>query len=191
MAESTFREMLIFLDKIGIYDVVLPFILVFTLIFAILEKTLVLGTETIEGKKYSKKNLNAMIAFVIGFFVVGSSKLVDILTEVSGNTVILLFAGIFFMLLIGTFYKEGEIEIGSTWNKIFMAVMFIGIVLIFLNSIQADSGESWLQFGWNFIQENWEDDWIPAIVFVLGAALFIFYITKDREPRPSKMEKKE
>ena len=72
MPESTFREMIGFLDKIGIYDVVLPFILVFTIVFVILEKTRVLGTETIEGKPYTKKNINAMVAFVIAFFVVGS-----------------------------------------------------------------------------------------------------------------------
>ena len=56
--ESVFRGVMTFFDKLGIYDVVLPFLLTFTIVFAILEKTKVLGTESIEGKSYSKKNLN-------------------------------------------------------------------------------------------------------------------------------------
>ena len=42
---STFREVLLFFEQIGIYDVVLPFLLVFTIVFAILEKTKLFGTE--------------------------------------------------------------------------------------------------------------------------------------------------
>ena len=66
--ETVFRGIIGFLEQIGIYDVILPFLLVFTIIFAILEKTKVLGTETIEGKRYTKKNINAMVAFVISFY---------------------------------------------------------------------------------------------------------------------------
>ena len=189
MAESTFRGMIEFLDRIGIYDVVLPFILVFTIVFAILEKTRVLGTETIEGKQYTKKNINAMIAFVIAFFVVGSSRLVDILTEVSANTVILLFLGIFFVLLVGTFYKEGEIEIGSTWNKIFMIIMFVAIILIFLNAIKTEDGESWLEYGWDWMEDNWGEDWLPTIVFILAIILFMVYITKEKKTKEKAKKK--
>ena len=66
MAEaSTLRGVLGFFVDIGIYDVVLPFLLVFTIVFAIFDKTKVLGTEVIDGHKYPKKNLNAIVAFVI------------------------------------------------------------------------------------------------------------------------------
>ena len=57
---SNFRENLSFFETIGIFDVVLPFLLVFTIVFAILEKTKVFGTDDIGGVKYSKKNLNAI-----------------------------------------------------------------------------------------------------------------------------------
>ena len=55
--ESLFRGVLSFFNDIGIYDVILPFLLIFTIVFAILEKTKVLGVEEIEGKKYTKKSL--------------------------------------------------------------------------------------------------------------------------------------
>ena len=66
MADTTgFRGVIVFLEKLGVYDVVLPFLLVFTIVFAILEKTRVLGTDDIDGKPWPKKNLNAVVAFVV------------------------------------------------------------------------------------------------------------------------------
>src|SRR3989344_5132440 len=105
---SEFRDSFAFLDKIGVFDVVLPFILVFTIVFAILDKTRVLGTDDISGKKYPKKNLNSMVAFVTAFFVVASSKLVEIITSVSANAAILRLSSVLFMLLVGSFYQQTE-----------------------------------------------------------------------------------
>ena len=43
MAEaSTFREIILFFDEVGVYDVILPFLLVFTIVYAIFEKTKIL-----------------------------------------------------------------------------------------------------------------------------------------------------
>ena len=52
------------LNEIGVYDVVLPFILIFVIIFAALQKTRVLGTEEVEGHKYGKKNLNLVVGLI-------------------------------------------------------------------------------------------------------------------------------
>ena len=103
---SAFRDIIDFFEKIGIFDVVLPFLLVFTIVFALLERTKVFGMEKIEGKDYTKKNLNSAAAFVISFLVVASSKLVGVMTEVSSKFVILLFLIVLFLLLVESFFKE-------------------------------------------------------------------------------------
>ena len=91
MAQQTiFRGAIEFFQRLGIYDVVLPFLLVFTIVFAILEKTRVLGTEDIEGKKYTKKNLNAIVSFVVAFLVVASTRLVAVINTALANIVLLL-----------------------------------------------------------------------------------------------------
>src|SRR3989338_2385828 len=123
--ESAFREIIIFFNKLGIYDVILPFLLVFTIVFAILEKTKVLGMEDIDGTKYTRKNLNAMVAFVIGFLVVASTNLVRIINTTASQIVLLLFLSIFFLLLVGSFMKEGDgVFLEGKWNALFMAIMF-------------------------------------------------------------------
>ena len=42
---SSFRETIIFFEELGVYDVILPFLLVFCIVFAILEKSKIFGTE--------------------------------------------------------------------------------------------------------------------------------------------------
>ena len=76
---STFRGVIEFFAELGIYDVILPFLLVFTIIFAILEKSRVFGTEKIGDIVYTRKNLNSMVAFVIAFLVVASTQIVAII----------------------------------------------------------------------------------------------------------------
>ena len=185
MAEaSTFRGVLDFFETIGLYDVVLPFILVFTIVFAILEKTKVLGMEKIGDKEYTRKNLNAMVAFVIAFLVVASSQLVQIITTVSSQIVILLLLSVLFLLLVGSFYKDAEGGyLKGGWQTFFMFLMFIGIVLIFLGAIKNEAGDSWLDIFWNYIANNGQGgNAIGAIILLVVLVLFMVYIVRDRKP---------
>ncbi|MBR9692133.1 hypothetical protein GOV06_05100 [Candidatus Woesearchaeota archaeon] len=182
--DSVFRGVIVFFDKLGIYDVVLPFLLIFTIVFAILEKTKVLGTEEIEGKKYTKKNLDAMLAFVTSFLVVASTKLVAVINEAIANTVLLLLLVILFLLLVGSFFKEGEdVALEKSWRTFFMTAMFIGIVLIFLNAL------NWLEPFWDYLTDHWETQWVASLILLIFIVLFIYFITKT-PGSPAKSEEK-
>lgn len=187
MAESLFRGTLSFFDRIGLFDVVLPFLLVFTIVFAILEKTKVFGTTQIEGKTFTRKNLNAMTAFVIGFLVVASSKLVEIITTVSSQMVVLLMLSVLFLILIGSFYKEGAgVFLEGGWKTLFLFIMFIGIVLIFLAAIKGDDDRSWLQAGWEFLSGTDTSQAVGSIILIIVIVLFMMYIVREPEQkRPS------
>jgi len=180
MVEKTvFRGIIEFLQQIGIYDVILPFLLVFTIVFAILEKTKVLGTEKIEGNDYTKKNINAMVAFVVSFLVIASTKLVAVINEAVANIVLLLFLAVFFLLLVGSFFKEGEdVFLQGRWRTFFMFIMFLGIVLIFLQAL------GWLTSFWDFLVDHWETQWVGTLILLVVIILFILYITRSNEPAP-------
>ena len=172
--ESAFRGMIGFLNKIGVYDVILPFLLVFTIIFAILEKTKIFGTEKIDGKEMTKKNIDAMVAFVIAFLVIASTRLVGIINEVMANVVLLVILGVCFLLLVGVFFagdKEFSLEKFPTWQNIFMVLMFIGIVVIFLNAL------GWLHY-LEILFENWNAEWASSIIFIVIIIGFIPWITR-------------
>ena len=170
---SAFRNVITFFNDIGLYDVVLPFLLTFTIVFAILEKTKVFGTETIDGKQYSKKNLNSMASFVIAFFVIASSKLVEIITTVSSYTVILLMLSVLFLLLVGSFMKEGEGGfLTGNWNNFFMIMMFVGIVLIFVFAL------GWWDQIWAFFQFQTGGEVTGSVILIVIIVLYIWYIVK-------------
>jgi hypothetical protein len=175
MAESLFREALIFLNELGLYDVVLPFLLVFTVVFAILEKTKVLGKgEDADGNPSTKKNLNAMFAFVSAFLVIASTKLVGVINEAVANIVLLLILAICFMLLVGAFQGDGEFTLENSpgWVKFFMFFMFIAIVLIFLNALD------WLS-GILRLIERADKEWVTSFIFLLITAGSVVLITRD------------
>jgi len=192
MAEaSTFREIILFFDEVGVYDVILPFLLVFTIVYAIFEKTKILGTEEIEGTVYTRKNLNAMIAFVVSFLVVASSKLVEIIADVSSQMVVLLLASVFFLLLVGTFYKEGEsVALEGRWRTLFMVVMFLGLVMIFLQAIPTKSGVPWLEWFWGYMVSNWSSTGVASVLLMIGIVIFIWWVTQS-PGEGAKKEKKE
>ena len=189
MVESLFRGTLSFFDKIGLFDVVLPFLLVFTIVFAIFEKTKVFGTIQIEGKAYTRKNLNAMASFVIAFLVIASSELVEIITKVSSQMVILLFLSILFLLLIGSFMKEGTgVFLEGGWKTLFIFIMFIGIVLIYLGALKSD-GRSWLERAWDFLSGTDASNAVGSIILVVIIVIFMIYIVREPEPKKPTTEK--
>lgn len=165
-----------FLQKIGVYDVVLPFLLTFTIVFAILEKTKILGTETIDKVAYTKKNLNAMVAFVIGFLVIASGKIVEAITTVSAQIIILLLLSVFFLMLVGTFFgKEEDVYLEKGfWRYLFMIIMFLGVVFIFLNAIKTKAGLSWLQVFINWISKFWTSTAVASIILIIGIIVFVW-----------------
>jgi len=182
---SPFRQVIEFFDKIGLFDVVLPFLLVFTIVFAILEKTKVLGTEEIEGKKYTKKNLNAIASFVIAFLVIASSQLVEIITRVSANAVVVLFLSVLFLLLVGSFFKEGEpIFLEGGWKVVFMIIVFLAIIGIFLDAIKTSDGRTWLERLGEFVDSG-SDVLAGSVLLLAIMVLSIVYIVKE----PSKGQK--
>jgi len=183
-----------FFERIGIYDVVLPFLLTFTIVFAIFEKSKILGIEKIEEKEYTKKNLNAMAAFVVAFMVVASSKLVETITRISSNVVVLVLLGVFFMLLVGTFWapkekdKEPWAALTGGWKTTFMIIMFLGIVVIFLDAIQTEAGISWLDQLFNYLGDFWTSTAVAAIILIILLIVFVWAMVK--EPKHAEEEEK-
>jgi hypothetical protein len=175
--QSTFRGAIDFFAEIGIYDVVLPFLLVFTIVFAILEKTKVLGVEKVQNNEYTKKPLNAMVAFVVAFLVVASSRLVAAINEALARIVLLMLLSICFLMLMGTFYHHTEkVMLEGKWRKFFMILMFLGVVLIFAQAIKTDDGVGWLEMFWYYLSNNWQSSMTSSLILlvvVVGAIAFI------------------
>ncbi len=111
-----YQEVFQWLVDFGFVDVILPFLLVFTLTYAVLQKTRVLGEE--DNKP--KKRLNAMLAFVLGFFAVLATNMLNVVNILLGYLVLLMIVGLLLAVVLGLAGAEG----GHT-NKLFIALMII------------------------------------------------------------------
>ena len=188
MVDSTFRESFTFLDKIGVFDVILPFLLVFTIVFAILEKTRVFGTEVVEGKTYTKKNLNSLASFAIAFFAVASAQVVHAITQISANVVILLLASVLFLALVGSFHHQADdkgFALQGVWQVLFILIMFVSLFGIFLNAIESD-GKTWLQWVFDWLSQFSSNVSVATIVLVGIVIAAMIYITKAEKPPAAK-----
>tara|TARA_Y100000310_G_scaffold277305_1_gene294955 strand:- start:31 stop:585 length:555 start_codon:yes stop_codon:yes gene_type:complete len=174
---TPFREIINFFANIGVFDVVLPFLLVFTIVFALLERTKVFGMEKIEGKEYTKKNLNSAAAFVIAFLVVASSELVEVITEVSSKFVVLLFLIVLFLLLVGSFFKEEPhgVFLEGGWKTAFMVVVFLVLVFIFLDALNLT------QDIFDFLSGTNRGEFVGSALLLVLIILFIVYVTQEKQ----------
>jgi hypothetical protein len=185
--ESLFRNIIEFFVELGIYDVILPFLLVFAIVYAIFDKTKVLGTEEFDGHQIPKKNINAMIAFVIGFLVIASKQLVATINKAVANIALLLILIVMFLLLIGVFFKKDEeISLSGPWRITFMISILISIIFIFFDALPTRSGDkSWLQWGWDWIVTHWSGNAFGSIVMLILVIVLVILITWDKKPSSS------
>jgi len=180
-----------FFQDFGLFDIVLPFLLVFTIVYAILDKTRLLGTiKTEKDQEIPNKNLNSMVAFVIGLLVVATANVVRAINESLPNIILLLVVLISFLILIGVFWKTGEMDFAGkhkNWYRFFMVVLFIGVIAIFLNAIYVTSNNveySLLIVVIDWIANNWSGAVFASIIMLLVVIGAIVWLTKS----PSKRE---
>jgi hypothetical protein len=74
-------------------NIILPFLLVFTVIFAILEKTSILGKD--------KRQINAIVAFVFGLVSIGVPAVTGVLTKVIPVITVMIVILLSWMLVLG------------------------------------------------------------------------------------------
>ncbi|MEM4240175.1 MAG: hypothetical protein QXM31_04065 [Candidatus Woesearchaeota archaeon] len=166
------KDFLMVLEQIGFTEVVLPFILVFTVIFAVLQKSKVLG---VDSKGNPKSNYNAMVAFVIGFFVLIMFRTLKVITVFTRYVAVLLVAFVFLGIILSI--------IGG---KVFMsaAVKFIALALLLFVLLES------LVVAGVIPQDTAYRVILPLLVaFLVAAAIIAVLTSKKEEPKAGKEEK--
>jgi len=167
-----FENFITALDYWGVTDVLLPFILVFTIVFATLQKTKILG----EGKK----QFNVMVALVMGLalvipHVVGRYPFnfdpVDVINRALPQVSIILVAIIMLLLIIGVFGNEIDIA-GTSLSGWVVVLAIIAVVLIFGSSVGWFYLPIWLGFLNN-------PELQALIIMILVFGIIIWFITKE------------
>lgn len=139
-------------------EFVYPFLLVFFIIFAVLEKTKAFGDD--------KKQLNALVAFVIGLIFVGAvfPKMVveNLILFLSVAIVI-----VFVVLVIWGFITGGEAKFESAALKIIAGIVVLIAVIIALFLITG----VWDDVSHFLFKDPWSDNFWTNAVFIIVIAI--------------------
>ena len=170
-----FREMLVYLDQIGVADVLLPFILIFTVVFAVLQKSNILGIKDKRNTRF-----NGMVSLVIGLAVViphvldkypPGADVVVIMNKALPNVGLVLIAILALLLIIGIFGHNIDIA-GSSLGGWIVIAAIVGVIYIFVSAAGWVGTPSWLSFIHN-------PETQVLVVVILVFAVIVWFITRD------------
>jgi hypothetical protein len=164
------------LDSWGLTDVMLPFLLIFTIVFAILQKTKILGEE--------KKNFNAVVALVLALtFIIphvtgrypSNYDPVNIINGFLPGVSLLIVAIVMLFVLIGLWGGDAK-WVGGSPSAMIAILAAIAIVWIF------GASAGWWT-GWNWFTNFFGEDAVALIIIILVFGIIIWFITKsDKKP---------
>src|SRR3989338_6017463 len=166
------------LDNWGLTEALLPFLLIFTIIFAILQKTKILGED--------KKNLSVIVAIVVGLLVVvphatgrfpANADPVLIINDALPQVSIVLVAVIFLLILIGVFGQD-YVFLGVTMPGWITLVSFIIIVLIF-----GGSAGWWTSGFGQTLEDFFGTEGVAVFIMIVTFGIIIAWITGDSKER--------
>jgi len=127
------------LNNIGFFNVILPFLLVYAIMYGILSKYKILGDPFAEGDKgKTTRSLISIVSAATGFFIVASSNVVLSLKILIPYIVLFLLTVFFLILAISPFLqkeeKSGEIQIGNRTRTILLAstIIIFTLMIIFI-----------------------------------------------------------
>jgi hypothetical protein len=105
-------------------ELVLPFLLVFTIVFAILQKSEILGK--------GKKQVDALTALAVGLIVVAFGNYVQIINQMSAFLGVALVIILVFLILTGAFYPQADFKLEKWTKMVAMGLVFIAVVIAVL-----------------------------------------------------------
>lgn len=136
---TTLDNAIQFLRAFGFFSVILPFLLIFAIVFGILEKTRIFGTEKYKGEEVPRRNLNSIVAFCIAFFVVAATNVVHVLQVSLPMVALVLVVLIVFLLLFGSLMNADDMKGGITlwkgkFKPTFVTIITLAVLVILLAS---------------------------------------------------------
>lgn len=105
-------------------NLVLPFLLVFTVIFAILQKSEILGK--------GKKQVDALVALAVGLIVVAFGNYVEIIGKMTAFLGVAVVVILVFLILTSIFYPQAEFRLGDNVKKVGMGVAVVAVIIALL-----------------------------------------------------------
>jgi hypothetical protein len=180
-----FRDAVETLVNIGFMQVVLPFLLVYAMTYAILQKSKIFHTTEGDSDANHVKNVNAIIAFVFAVFVVASITTVMAIEQIIlGIVVVMVFILVVLILMafiFGEDYKSWYLRDDGKINNVVVALISLLVFFVSLGILFSVLGVwDWIFdfFDSNFSGNGFGDTFTWIVIIVL-LGLFIWWIGRE------------
>jgi len=170
---AIFTDWIVALENLGLLDVLLPFLLIFTIAFAVLQKSKILGDMS--------HRFNTIVSFVLAMaavipHVIGRGPdVVVIINKALPNVSLLMIAGMMILLLIGVFGHDVNIA-GTGLEAWVVLLSIVAVAYTFLASAGVlNSPPAWLAW---LVDPQTRSMLVAILVF----AIIVWFITKEEQP---------
>lgn len=172
MSSFNFSDMARLFEGMGIYEVLLPFLLVFTIVFAFLEKVHIFG----EDNKKQNKKFHLVIALVMGLLLVQMESFVNMINLALPKISVVIIAILMFFIMISMFTGDDPSKFFTGDGKGALMGIFIACIAVvgwaFWSSYTGSNMPQWLGWVWDHI----------AVIIVIGVfAGILAYISGDEK----------
>ncbi len=147
LTNFNFQQLIYNWEAIGVFDLFLPFLLVFAVVFAILTSTKVLGDH---------RGVNVIIALVLGLFTIRFGFVTDFFSVIFANFGIAIAGLVVLLILTGLLVSEDNRKV---WIKAIFGIALVGAIVVIIATIN--------QFSW-FGSYWWQENWTTIIWLVIG-----------------------
>lgn len=166
---STIDEILQAWADLGVFRYVLPFLLVFAVVFGVLTKSEVLGEH---------RGVNLVVALAVGLLALQFDYIPDFFATIfpyTGVAIAILLVG---LILTGLFHSNT-----SAWKWTFFGIgMFIAVVVVISSLSSYDWAGSW----W------WEEHWQGIITLaIIGLLITLVAVSAGKNEGGGRVHKKE
>ena len=155
----------------GVMDFLLPFLLVFTILFAVLQRTEILGKD--------KKNFNVIIALVLALLFIAPHAAgsyptgydpVQVINEALPSISLVAVAAVMLLLLMGIF--GGDFAKASMPIIAIISIIFVVYIFGATSALNLWSGPSDV-FYW------WTSELTELLIIIVIFGLIVYFITKE------------
>lgn len=142
----------------------LLFLLSFVIVFAVLQKSKILGDDV--------SKINSLVSLAFAFLFVGVSAATDVVAKMVPWVAVALSVILMFLLLWGFVGGEiGSLPSGIKWSIIGLSVIFMVVLLLYVTGLWADF-RSFFNFDNSFLYT------ILAFIAVIGAVVYVIVGSK-------------
>lgn len=152
--------------SIGMFDIVLPFLIIFALVYAIFERTKLLGENI---------GVRTIISLAIALFTIGNPYVSNVFLPLFSNVGLGLAILVGLLILVGLFIRGDE-----NWFKILGSIFAAGIFFWVLSRAFSPFYGSW----------GWQNFWYaygPLVIFgimIIGGILFVILARSKTHQAP-------